>query len=602
MTYFYSSERRIWERPETSAWVYSDGERSEDHILATLKGATDLRCASLELRDAIRDWPSEYHLGPLRHNLLRTFSFTASDTVLELGCGCGGITRYLGELGTDVTAVEGSPRRARIAAERCRDLPNVSVYCDNLVRFETNNTFDFVLLVGVLEYAPVFISGEDPVGTCLRLARAHLAESGILVLAIENQLGLKYFNGCAEDHTGVPFFGLNGRYGRGSPVTFGRNELLGRLRDAGFVQVRCFYPFPDYKLAKVVLSDDALRSRAVSVEDLLCMTESRDYSGSSYRMFREARVWPLLARNELVADLANSFLVLAAGPGGIPESFCNRSVLATTYSAERHPSFATETRIIAENDGSVRVTKTRLFPAAAPPPESGMAVAHRPQSGVYHHGRLLLAEFQDLMAEGGDLIALSDCLRPWLDLLRSRATSAGDSAARLPGDYLDCGPRNLVRTPAGNLDFFDAEWVTQHAVPFAWIAARGLVDCIANSLVPAKMAGMTVLAISEQLAAACGLDMQPDDWQQMEELENAFQAHVLGRPPSPSPAESLCNRPETEMPYLARIRDLEHEIDRIKSTLSWQVTKPLRLLANLPRLASRAVGSLRQDRRRGNRP
>jgi 16S rRNA A1518/A1519 N6-dimethyltransferase RsmA/KsgA/DIM1 with predicted DNA glycosylase/AP lyase activity len=81
------------------------------------------------------------------------------------------MTRYLGETGATVIAVEGSLRRAEIAAERCRDLRNVSVYCDNLIQFEAEGHFDIVTLIGVLEYAPCFISSEDPVGACLAAAR-----------------------------------------------------------------------------------------------------------------------------------------------------------------------------------------------------------------------------------------------------------------------------------------------------------------------------------------------------------------------------------------------------------------------------------------------
>ena len=66
---------------------------------------------------------------------MRPLELHSGDKVLELGCGCGAITRFLGEIGANVVAVEGSLARARVAAERCRELTNVRVVVDDLLSF-----------------------------------------------------------------------------------------------------------------------------------------------------------------------------------------------------------------------------------------------------------------------------------------------------------------------------------------------------------------------------------------------------------------------------------------------------------------------------------
>ena len=48
-----------------------------------------------------------------------------------------------------MTAVDGSLNRARITAERCRDLPNVTVVADDLADFQSEKGSDWALLIGV---------------------------------------------------------------------------------------------------------------------------------------------------------------------------------------------------------------------------------------------------------------------------------------------------------------------------------------------------------------------------------------------------------------------------------------------------------------------
>ncbi|MFP5414241.1 MAG: hypothetical protein ACLGG1_04375, partial [Gammaproteobacteria bacterium] len=74
---------RAWGyRPEaeTGCWVpvgresefgYSDGDAVEARLLAWVRAVVDRSVLSEELRAGITDWPSRYHLSPLRANLLR---------------------------------------------------------------------------------------------------------------------------------------------------------------------------------------------------------------------------------------------------------------------------------------------------------------------------------------------------------------------------------------------------------------------------------------------------------------------------------------------------------------------------------------------------
>jgi SAM-dependent methyltransferase len=211
------------EPPVRKSFAYSDGDTVEDYLLQQIRDAADVSVGSADLAAAIRDWPSMYHLSPARSHLLRPLSALLNKkNILEIGCGCGALTRFLGELGCTVTALEGSERRARITRERCRDLDNVRVVCDNFDDFRCEDKFDIVLLIGVLEYSHLFIKGPYPPLDMLRRTRSYLRPEGQLIVAIENKLGLKYWAGAPEDHTGRPYDGIEDRYTTDTAVTCGR--------------------------------------------------------------------------------------------------------------------------------------------------------------------------------------------------------------------------------------------------------------------------------------------------------------------------------------------------------------------------------------------
>jgi len=183
--------------------------------------------------------------------------------VLDIGAGFGALTRFLGESAASVLAIEPSHRRARGCLARCRDLPNVRAVCTDLNRMPEGLTADVVVAVGVLEYSRMFGRPVPEAPLCfLRELLTHVDEGGTLILAIENQLGLKYLAGAPEDHTSTPFTGVEGRYTASGPVTFGRAKLEDLFSEAGFQWTRFFYPLPDYKMPGCIMSEKAFASRA----------------------------------------------------------------------------------------------------------------------------------------------------------------------------------------------------------------------------------------------------------------------------------------------------------------------------------------------------
>jgi precorrin-6B methylase 2/transposase-like protein len=484
--YRYDETRRVFRPQHDRSFTYSDGAASEAYLAAVIESASDLRVGSAELARAIRDWPSQYHLSPARPNLLRPLAGALGQRVLEVGAGCGAITRFLGESGATVLAIEGSIDRAVIAASRCRDLANVFVVCDNFENVDVPFAFDLVTLIGVLEYSRMFVGGDDPVQTMLRLAKARLSDNGSLALAIENQLGLKYLAGAPEDHAGEPFFGIADLYGPRTPVTFGRRELQQRVERAGFSAIECFYAFPDYKLPAVIVTEDGFLRPDFGVADLVATSNVRRVGGEVPHAFSESLARDVFVRNGLGPATANSFLFLAGRSTLSLPRAPDQTILAYAYSTGRDRCYAKETRFVSGPKGLI-VLRRQLFDM--PPGEDRAIRQNHVAEEPYVMGESVYRGLERIVARRGWTIdALAEWADPWLRLLRDLAHGPERRPAETTGDetpidptLFDCTPFNIVRrTGDGKLVPFDLEWeaVGRGDLTLSEVAFRGLWNCL----------------------------------------------------------------------------------------------------------------------------
>ena len=296
---------------------YSDGSEAEKLLKKILTGASDLQSDSPELDAAIVDWPSEYHLSSVRANLLRCLDLTGVTKVLELGCGCGSISRYLGEqTHLQVDSIEGSPARAALAALRCKDLENVTISCGNFNEIEfVADYYDLILFVGVTEYAGRFseqTTDQAALQDLLALAKRASKDDGVTLIAIENRTGLKYMLGAAEDHYGVPYVGLQDYPASTGIRTYTKTQWQQQIKQSGYKVSQFLYPFPDYKIPTLVLHEKAILEEA-SREKLLnvsCKIESRDYLSQFQQTELEPNLWRGLLEAGTFSDHANSFMIL----------------------------------------------------------------------------------------------------------------------------------------------------------------------------------------------------------------------------------------------------------------------------------------------------
>ena len=82
--------------------------------------------------------------------------------ILEIGAGCGAITGGLAKKVRSVTCVDLSRRRSLINGTRNRKCDNVRIMVGNFNDIVLEEKFDYITLIGVMEYAAYYTEGKEP--------------------------------------------------------------------------------------------------------------------------------------------------------------------------------------------------------------------------------------------------------------------------------------------------------------------------------------------------------------------------------------------------------------------------------------------------------
>ncbi len=283
--------------------TYSDGS-IEQEILRAVSAGGEMDWY------ADKRWPIVYHFSPLRSNIFNWYPFKKDASVLEIGAGCGALTGYLCDRVTHVTSVEKSALRSDINLKRHAAKENLDIVVDDFATMELTDKYDYVVVIGVMEYAAWTSPGENPADAFLRKAASFLKPDGKMLLAIENRLGFKYLSGAREDHLGQFFAGINNYVGE-SVRTYSRQELIEKIEGAGLHVNRFFYPYPDYKFPEEIFTDESVNER---------FPISADYRMDATRvsLFSVKDFYQGLMTEGCAGNFANSFLVEITLSEGIP--------------------------------------------------------------------------------------------------------------------------------------------------------------------------------------------------------------------------------------------------------------------------------------------
>lgn len=388
------------------------------------------------------NWEEAERTTPLGESILNWYEFRRDSNLLEI-CGAG---RSLSELFS-----------RRVHTVVTASLP------DRI----PDQTFDYIVCLEIAE------NEKDPVSFLEKL-KNHLRPGGILLLGGENRYGLKYFCGCGEKYTGLPYLGING-YPSEYPNLLQKGRLYSRqewieiLLKAGLNKAKVYYPVPDNRFPQMIYTD-GWRDATNAAERLV------DYNYADPGMAAiEHRVFPDVISEGALPFMSNSFLFEATVDGNLSD--IDYAVVTTDRGPERglattirHTGRVVKRPLWKQGESHIRnlATYTRELEDAGVPVVPVKCVED--ETGVYldmpcvHYKSLSPVLTQAAVGDPKRFYRIFD--RIFGCIQKSFSTGNGETGRC----FLDLAPCNCFLVPAEegqkeDILFYDQEFVTENGTP-----------------------------------------------------------------------------------------------------------------------------------------
>ena len=323
--------QRVYEDKDLEKKIYDFVSNSENYI------------------DVIRKNNSyEYHysLSPLRQNLFHWYPFKKEGSILEIGASYGQLTSLFTKKVGHVVSVENTESKCKIISKRAED---ANVLLRSYNDLQIDEKFDYIILCNTFEYAKSFLESKNPYIDYLKYLKRFLKDDGVILIALSNRLGLKYFSGYKEEHTNQFFNGIDGFVNEDHVQTFSRTELIDILTSSGFSNYKFFYPYPNHEFTQVINTDKTVNE--------IPFVGATQFSNERILAFDEGKLNLTLSKDNLSQHFANSFLVEVRSSD---RDYPTDNIEFVKLTTDRKEEFQIYTTILS--DGTV--SKSPLSPKA----------------------------------------------------------------------------------------------------------------------------------------------------------------------------------------------------------------------------------------------
>ncbi len=206
--------------------------------------------------------------------------------------------------------------------------------------------FDYIVGAGILERTP------EPWKLLLSL-KSLLKCSGVLLLGVENRLGLRYFCGDKETFTGHVLDGLDNyskvshqRMQVVSGRAYSKAEYERMVVNIGFKNHKFYSVLPVLERPQILISEDYLPNESIDVRVF------PQYKSPETLFLEEERMYAALIDNQMFHQMANGFLIEASMEGTLSD------LDQITVQEDRGYGEALATKIKSQKE----VSKKALYP------------------------------------------------------------------------------------------------------------------------------------------------------------------------------------------------------------------------------------------------
>lgn len=274
-------------------------------------------------------------LSDMRKNIISWYPFEENSTILEIGAGLGEITGELCKKASKVVSVEFSRDRGRAISRRHKDKENLEIIIGNLKDIKFNEKFDYITLIGVLEYAPIIYKTENPFSDLLKYVKTLLKENGKILIAVNNKFGMRNWAVIDSNDKNLEYDAIISEKENNQAQLLTKNKIEEIIKKEDLGEFKYYYPLPDYKYTNVIFTDEFLPNRNNLHRNMTFFKDSYIIN------FHENNAYTQIVKEDenLFKFFANSYFI------EIGENMANNAIRYVSYWNNRKPEYRLKTII-----------------------------------------------------------------------------------------------------------------------------------------------------------------------------------------------------------------------------------------------------------------